>query len=250
MFVLLARWCCSSCRMLFLTVCHHISRFVGSMWHHEAILEHQDFGSVLQGRSSDLKNFAIGKTLSFAISLTCALANLLFVIKAWLTSLSSSSSRDDFALEVAIFVVVEKLWIFRHLEFSKKMSFSLFAWRFSIRNSVHTLNNAHHYHIFKLIFLFQHHYVFIKITVIFNCYWNEIFHHTRTALEPCVEGHFISSKNAVSIRSQLFTTPDQNQQWANIDYIHFAHKVRNVNWCSAFAFFPLLTIFGNSRSLQ
>ena len=212
MFVLLARWCCSSCRQLFLTIHHHISRFVGSMWHHEAISWHQDFGSVLQGMSSGRKNFACGKTLSFTISLTCVLANLLFVLKVWLNSLSSSSSRDDFALEVAIFVVVEKLWIFRHLEFCKKMSFSLFAWRFSIRNSAHTSNDAHHYHIFKLIFLFQHHYVFIKITVIFNCYWNEIFHHTRTVLEPCVEGHFISLKNAVSIRSQLFTTPDQNQQ--------------------------------------
>ena len=105
-----------------------------------------------------------------------------------------------------------KIMNFRHLEFFEKKSFSLFAWRFSVRNSVHTSNNAHCYHIFNLIFLFQHHYVFLKITVIFNCYWNEIFHHTRTVLEPCAEGHFVSSKNAVSIRSQLFTTPDQNQQ--------------------------------------
>ena len=134
-FVLLARWCWSSCRILFLTVCHHNSRFVGSTWHHEAILEHQDFGSVLQGRSSDLKNFAIGKTLSFTISLTCALANLLFVLKAWLASLSSSSSRDDFALKVATFVVVEKLWIFATLNFLKKCRFHCLHGAFPLKRA-------------------------------------------------------------------------------------------------------------------
>ena len=99
-------------------------------------------GSVLQGMSSDLKNFAIGKTLSFTISLTCALANLLFVLKVWLNSLSLHCHQETILCWKLTSLLLCNYEFFATLNFFKKMSFSLFAWRFSVRNSVHTLNNA------------------------------------------------------------------------------------------------------------